>query len=103
MQLTKHDLSLSQASLLRESLKNQLKCRMKELPALHPQKRIPNVRDFKITALSNHHPIFEEAGIKKRQFKPSMEYNLYRNGTMNRYISHQIRRLNESVHHSAKF
>lgn len=79
-------------------LENQIpwmESHINSLPPIFPQKRIPNVRNFKVKALSNHHPIFEEAGIKKREFSPLMEYENYVNKSQNRYIKHNIIRLNK--------
>lgn len=61
---------------------------------LYPQKKFPNVKSFKIELLSNHHPVFKEKGILKREFEPLINQESYINKSQNRYIEHQLRRLN---------
>lgn len=70
---------------------------------LFPKTHIPNVRNFHVEALSNHHPVFLRKGIRKRKYAPFLEIRPYMNKTLNRYIETQFIRLNKSVDNPAKF
>lgn len=69
----------------------------------YPQKTIPNVRKFRIKLLSDYHPVFLKAGIKKREFEPIIDSEPYLNKSINRYIRHQFERLNKSRTNPALF
>lgn len=62
----------------------------------HPQKKIPNVRTFRVSLLSPVHPIFAEKDIFKRQFEPLIEQTPYINHSQNKYIRQQFTRLNNA-------
>ncbi len=70
---------------------------------LQPVKSLPNVKRFQVKALSNYHPVLEAAGIRKRIHSPLVESENYRNGRLNRYVDHQILRLNSSRSNPRKF
>lgn len=61
---------------------------------IYPYKPLPNVRKFKVKQLAPYHPVFEQAGILKREFSPLFETEQYNNKRLNRYIKHQWIRLN---------
>ena len=65
---------------------------MKNVKFWTPFKRIPNVRDFKVI-VSNWDKLFLLFGIKKRSFKAKLVYRKYQNNRLNRYMSHQLKRL----------
>lgn len=56
-----------------------------------PFKRLPNVSKFKIK-IKDYDELFAKFGIKKRQ-KPEMVFEKYNNGKINRYVAHQLKRL----------
>jgi hypothetical protein len=56
---------------------------------LFPFKVLPNVKKFYITGLADYHPVLSQAGINKRLHEPSMKYESYQNGSLNRYVIHQ--------------
>lgn len=66
-----------------------------DLPELYAQKRIPNVRTFKVKLIPEEHPVFGRYGIKKRKFHPILDSEPYINKPLNRYIHHQFCRLNK--------
>jgi hypothetical protein len=94
MQLSSNGLARSQQLY---KISNMIKLwSQDESTYVFPQKRIPNVRKFRVQALSNYHPIFEEAGIRKREFAPVIDCENYINKSQNRYIKHQLTRLNRN-------
>jgi hypothetical protein len=52
------------------------------------------VKSFKIK-ISGFDPLFKEFGINKR-LSPKMEFTLYKNNKINRYLEHQVIRLNKA-------
>lgn len=59
-----------------------------------PFKPLPNCRNFRIE-LAGYDQLFKEHGIKKRlESKKFLEK--YRNGPLNRYMLHQIKRLSKA-------
>jgi hypothetical protein len=56
--------------------------------------RLPNVRRFKVAQLGDYHPVFKAFGHKKRMMHPLFDMSYYDNRKLNRYIEHQILRLN---------
>jgi hypothetical protein len=78
--------------------------RMKEIGPIYPVKPLPNVRKFKIAALSNHDAyLASEAGILKREFSPLIESESYSNKRLNRYVKWQFIRLNAARDNSRLF
>lgn len=73
------------------------------LPPLFPFKKLPNVKEFRITFLQPHNPILLEADIRKRLGDAEKESTPYKNKSMNRYVEHQFRRLNANRHNPSKF
>lgn len=69
--------------------------RNKPCTHVHPERRIPNVSDFRVEVNERYHPIFEFYGIKKRWWKPLLHIKRYSNRRLNRYIHHQFIRLNK--------
>ena len=76
---------------------------MKDKPDITPYTPIPNVRRFRIEALAPHHPIFLKAGIKKREFKPEMEFDPYWNKRMNNHVKNQFARMKKARNNPALF
>jgi hypothetical protein len=70
---------------------------------VYPQKQLPNVKTFKVELLSNHHPVFKEKGILKREFEPLIRQEAYLNKAQNQYIRAQFYRLNKCRHDARKF
>jgi len=68
---------------------------IEDLGILEPQRRIPNVRRFNVKLLSDYHPVLQAHNIRKRQYEPIFESEPYLNRPLNRYISHQFKRLNK--------
>jgi len=68
---------------------------------VNPFQRIPDVSDFEIK-LSDKDPIAEKHGLDKK-FKPLLKFIPYSNKSLNRYMEHQIRRLNNSRSQPKKF
>jgi hypothetical protein len=66
-----------------------------ERKPVFPVNPLPNVRKFKVKALSQHHPVFAAEKILIRQFPPQTESTPYTNKHMNKYLKHQFRRLNK--------
>jgi len=58
-----------------------------------PWKPFPNVKDFKVE-LSVMDELFAKFGIVKRLDKATMHYTAYKNRDINRFVEHQIIRLN---------
>lgn len=56
-------------------------------------KLLPNVRSFKVL-ISNYDKIFAAFGLQKR-LKPKMKFEYHTNGSMNRYVKHQFKRMSE--------
>lgn len=56
-----------------------------------PFKRLPNVRKFKVK-IKDYDRLFLKYGIKKRN-QPEMVFEKYNNGKINRYVAHQLKRL----------
>lgn len=54
-------------------------------------KLLPNVRKFKIE-ISRYDIIFAMFGIKKR-LAPKMKFEYHSNGSLNRYVTHQLNRM----------
>jgi len=61
---------------------------------VNPFQKIPDVSDFEIK-LGEEDPIAKEHGIDKK-FKPLLKFIPYSNKSLNRYMNHQIGRLNNS-------
>ena len=66
-------------------------------------KYLPNVKSFRISKLSAHHPVLQESEIYVRMNKPEMEIVKYRNHQVNRYVRHMILRLNRYRSNPIKF
>lgn len=64
---------------------------------LYPQKRLPNVKEFRVEVVKDYHPIFKEKGIKKRKYFPILHTEAHSNRSLNRYIQHQFIRLNKHL------
>jgi len=69
----------------------------------YPYKPLPNVREFRITKLAPYDPVLEAEGIKRRLHQAEYDSTKYKNGTMNRFVKHQFKRLNRSLSHPSKF
>lgn len=70
---------------------------------LYPYSKLPNVVEFRIKKLSNHHPILLKEGIKKRLSSPEMEMTKGTNQRMNRYLYWSFKTLNRTRTHPQKF
>ena len=103
MNLDYHDLTSFQSSLSLHRITTLINRRNKKNTHLHPQRRIPNVSDFRVEVNENWHPIFEFYGIKKRWWKPLLHVKRYSNRRLNRYITHQFIRLNKHRGNPATF
>jgi len=98
------ELAPSGAKLSRTVIKKLLYLRSKDVSShLYPQKRIPDVRTFRVKVLSDYHPVFKERGIPRREFPPIFETSPHNNKYMNKYLRHQFRRLIENVHNPSYF
>jgi hypothetical protein len=64
---------------------------------------LPNVRRFKITQLGEMHPVFKAFGRRKRSAHPTVDKAYYTNKRLNRYLEHQLIRLNAYRNDSQKF
>jgi hypothetical protein len=93
MSMTEPGLSPSRIDAIRRELQPLISAHCREI--VNPIQRIPNVKHFEVSVLSDYHPIFLEKGIYKRQYKPVFDIDPYRNGAMNRYLEHQFLRLNK--------
>lgn len=69
----------------------------KGLPFVNPFTRIPNVGKFEIT-LSGLEEFLLKFNLKLR-LKPQIKMEKYNNSSINRYIEHQVKRLNKMRHH----
>jgi hypothetical protein len=59
-----------------------------------PWKPFPNVKDFRVK-LSPLDEVFAKFGIVKRLEKAQMEYTTYKNRDLNRFVEHQIIRMDK--------
>ena len=84
------------SSLDLNSLSSVFLTQATQVPYVNPVKLLPNVRKFKIQGLSDYHPVLQREGIYKREFAPVLEQEKYRNAKINRYVQHQIKRLNQN-------
>lgn len=104
MTLGHADLTAFERERLRSHWQTQVSKVMRGKELLQPHRRkIPDVKEFKITQLSPNHPVFERAGLLKRKHAPMMESIRNSNRPMNRYIEHQMLRLNKARSNPALF
>ena len=104
MTLSSSDLSPFQKESQQRQVREYLSAWSKD-PKNHlfPQRQVPNVRTFRVEVCKDHHPIFKEKGIYKREFSPVLHYENLTNKSINRYIHHQFLRLNKSVDNPVLF
>jgi hypothetical protein len=102
MQLANPDLTSHQSGRQKQRIKELMNAQDPQT-FVYPIKRIPNVRKFKVEVLSRYHPVFESAGIKKREFDPLITSEPHFNRQANKYIRHQLTRLNKHRDNPALF
>lgn len=71
------------------------------LTFVNPFKKVPDVGAFEIE-LGKRDPIMEKHGVRRR-FKPLLHFIPYSNKSLNRYIEHQVKRLNATKNRSKIF
>ena len=83
IQLSSKDLSPSRPEYYRTVVESQVRLHCaNDSNFLYPQKTIPNVRTFRVAALSNFQPIFREHGTLKREFSPVFESSAHSNKSL---------------------